>query len=343
MSRTYRVGIVGSGFGVRAHLPAFAGHDRFEVVALASPNTAKQAAGERNIPHAFESCEAMLRGVELDVVSVAAPPFTHEADVLASLAAGKHVICEKPFALSVAQAARMRDAARAAGTACAVMHEFRWVPERQALKELVANGHLENVREVEIAQLSTFLNADARRSRGWWFERERGGGLAGALLSHIIDSATWLVGRPPIGSSGMLRTALPQRNDERGTFTSSVDDGCFALVDYGDGLIGRLACDATVSVESFTVALHGADRTAVSSGVTATENRLFIVEGDETSELDCAKSRYAHFESAGANVPFIMDLLDEYVKALEGKPSAVPTFDEAVETQKVLASIGYGT
>lgn len=343
MARTYRVGLVGSGFGVRAHLPAFSAHDRFEVVALASPNSAASVAVERNIPHAFDSCESLLRGADVDVVSIAAPPFTHEDDVLASLAAGKHVLCEKPFALSVAAAARMRDAASTAGAACAVMHEFRWVPERQALKELVLNGHLDALREIEMTQLASFLRADVERSRGWWFETARGGGLAGALLSHIIDSSTWLAGRPPVRSTGFLRAAIAQRRDVRGPFTSEVDDGCFALVDYGDGLIARLACDGTVGVDSFTIALHAENRTAVSSGMTATENRLFAVETDETSELECVKSPHARFESAGANVPLIMDLLDEYVKALEGQPSAIPTFAEAVETQKVLASIGYGS
>lgn len=339
---TYRVGIAGSGFGVRAHLPAFTAHDAFEVVALASPHSAKRVAAERNVPHAFESCESMLAGCELDVVSVAGPPFTHHRDVLASLASGKHVICEKPFALNVAQAEEMVAAAERAGTATALMHEFRWIPQRMALHELVANNHLAPLREIELTQLSTRLRPDVERARGWWFERECGGGMAGALLSHLIDGASWVAGRTPQRSTGYIRTANPQRHDKQGAFTSTVDDGAFALVDYGENLIGRIACDATVAVDSFTFAVHAQSRTAVASGTDMHDMRLFSVDADETAELDCKPLKYARFESIDAHVPLIMALLDEFVKQIETGSSTVPTFAEALHTQRVLASIGYG-
>jgi len=338
----YKVGIVGSGFGVRAHLPAFTAHPEFEVVALASPHNAARIAQERNIPHAFTNCEEMLKGCEVDVVSVAAPPFTHLASVLASLAAGKHVICEKPFALNVAQAEEMLAAAQRAGTATAVMHEFRWVPQRLAVKELIANDHLSPLREIEITQLSNRLRADVERQRSWWFDRARGGGMAGALLSHLIDSANWLAGRAPVRSTGYLRTANPERRDGQGTFTSTVDDGCWALIDYGDGLAARVSVDATTAVESFTLAAHGENRTAVASGTDFDTMRLFSVDEEETNELDVKPSPYARYSSVDRHVPFIMELLDEFVKQIRTGDSTVPTFAEAVATQRVLASIGYG-
>ena len=338
----YKVGIVGAGFGVRAHLPAFTAHPEFEVVALASPHNAARIAQERNIPHAFTNCEEMLKGCEVDVVSVAAPPFTHLASVLASLAAGKHVICEKPFALNVAQAEEMLAAAQRAGTATAVMHEFRWVPQRLAVKELIANDHLSPLREIEITQLSNRLRADVERQRSWWFDRARGGGMAGALLSHLIDSANWLAGRAPVRSTGYLRTANPERRDGQGTFTSTVDDGCWALIDYGDGLAARVSVDATTAVESFTLAAHGENRTAVASGTDFDTMRLFSVDEEETNELDVKPSPYARYSSVDRHVPFIMELLDEFVKQIRTGDSTVPTFAEAVATQRVLASIGYG-
>ena len=339
----YKVGVTGSGFGARVHVPAFAAHPNFEVVAIASPHRAESIASERNIPHAFASCEAMLSGCDLDVVSIAAPPFTHHADVLAALAAGKHVICEKPFALSVAQAEEMVAAAARAGTAAAVMHEFRWVPQRTAIKELIDNGHLQPMREIEITQLAGFLREDATRKRGWWFERERGGGIAGALLSHIIDSANWFAGRPPQRVSGLLRTANPVRHDAEGEFTSNVDDGAFALLDYGDGLIARLAVDGTARVEQSTYAVHAENRTAVASGTDVHDMRLFSVDAEETNELDCKPSPYRQMASVDKHIPLVMQLLDEFVKQIETGKSTVPTFQEALETQRVLAAIGYGS
>lgn len=339
----YKVGIAGTGFGVRAHLPAFTAHKDFEVVALASPHSAQHIAKERGVPHAFTSCEEMLQGCDVDVVSVAGPPFTHHADVLAALAAGKHVICEKPFAMNVEQAQAMLEAAQRAGTASAVMHEFRWVPQRLAVKELVENDHLSPLRDIEITQLSNRLRADVERPRSWWFEREGGGGMAGALLSHLIDNANWLAGRAPIRSTGYLRTANPLRKDAHGTFASTVDDGAWALLDYGDGLVARVGIDAATAVESFTLAVHGENRTAVASGTTFDDMRLFSIDEDETNELDVKPSPYARFASIDQHVPFVMELLDEFAKQIRTGKSAVPTFAQALVTQRVLASIGYGT
>ena len=338
----YKVGITGGGFGVRAHLPAFKAHDKFDVVALASPHSAKQHAAQQGVPHAFASCEEMLANCELDVVSIAGPPFTHAPDVLASLAAKKHVICEKPFALTAEQAEDMLAAAEASGTATAVMHEFRWVPQRMAIKELVVNDHLTPLRQIEITQLTSRLRADGTRARGWWFERERGGGMAGALLSHLIDNATWFAGRPPLRSTGYLRTANPMRIDAQGEFKSTVDDGAFVLIDYGDGLIARVSVDGTTAVDSMTVAVHAENRTAVASGSDLITMRLFTVDHEETNELDCKPSPHAKMASVDGQIPYIMDLLDEFVKQIETGSSSVPTFAEALATQRVLESIGFG-
>jgi predicted dehydrogenase len=337
----YKVGIVGAGFGVRVHLPAFTAHPKFEVVALASPAKAERIAKERNIPNAFRTCEEMLAGCDLDVVSIAAPPFTHHQDVLASLNAGKHVICEKPFALNVKQAEEMVAVAERSGKATAVMHEFRLVPEVTAIKELIVNRHLDPLREIEVAQLSGFLRLDGTRKRGWWFEREKGGGISGALLSHIIDTANWYAGRPPVRTTGLLRTANPVRYDSEGEFKSTVDDGGFAVLDYGDGLVARLTIDGTARVDSSTYAVHAENRTAVASGKNIFELQLYSVDSEETNELDCKPSPYQKFASVDRHVPLVMQLLDEFVKQIETGKSDVPTFKDALETQRVLEAIGY--
>ncbi len=343
MSNIYRVGIAGAGFGVAAHLPALLAHPRFDVVALASPNTAAAIAKARGIAHAFTSCAAMIEGVDLDAVVIASPPFAHRDDVLAATRARKHVICEKPFALNLAQANEMLAAAREAGIAAGVAHEFRFVPQRAALRELIANGHLAPLREIEVTQLGTSLRAGAARPRSWWFEKRLGGGVAGALVSHLIDTANWLAGRSPVTSIGFLRTANAQRRDANGPFTTDVDDGAFALLNYGEGLVARITADAATAVESVTLAVHAENRTAVASGSDLDDMRLFAVDADETSELDCKESPYAKFASIGGNVPLLMELYDEWVKAIEQQPHALPTFENAVDTQRVLEAIGYTT
>ncbi|MBV8372447.1 MAG: Gfo/Idh/MocA family oxidoreductase [Candidatus Eremiobacteraeota bacterium] len=339
----YRIGIVGAGFGVSSHLPALLAHPAFDVVALASPSTAARIAVERNIPHAFRSCAQMLAGCELDAVTIASPPYAHLHDVRASLAARKHVICEKPFALNVESALTMVEAAHEAGTACGVAHEFRFVAQARALKQLIENHHLDPVRNIEITSLRRMLHRHETRRRGWWFARERGGGLAGAMLSHLIDHADWLAGTAPQGSSGLLRTANVARRDDAGDFTSNVDDGAFALLAYANGEVARLTADATTSVDGYTCAVHGEDRTAVASGPTIAQLTLYTIDRDETNELECKPSPYASYASINDNVPLLIELYDEFVRAIEGKANLLPTFDEALATQRVLESIGYTT
>ncbi len=338
-----RVGIVGASFGGIVHAPSFAAQGRFEVVALASPNRAAEVARERKIPHAFSSTAEMLEGVELDVVSVASPPFDHKPSVLAALARGKHVLCEKPFGLSVAECEEMVEAGKRAGTVCAIAHEFRYVTPRIAVHELVENGHLGPLREIELDVFSTRLRADAERPQSWWFEKRRGGGLAGAIVSHLVDQATWLAGRPPLRATGYVRTANPLRRFEGETFEVDVDDGAFALLDYGDGLIARITADATHAVDSSLLAVHGETMTAVASGPNIVEGKLYTVDAEETAELELAPDKHANLAAAHGNLPAFVSLLDEFANAIDGKPADYPTFADGLATQRVLAAIGYGS
>ena len=341
---TYRVGIVGSSFGGVVHAPAFKLHPQFEVVAIASPTRAQSVATERSIPHAFASVEELLAGVEVDVIAVSSPPFDHHHSVLKALEAGKHVLCEKPFALSAEQAEEMVAARVRAGTAGAIAHEFRYAPAEAALKEMIVNGHLDRLREIELTRFGTELQADAKRPRSaWWFSRERGGGVGNSIMPHLVDLANWFAARPPAHVSGFSRTANPNRTDDEGAFASDVADGTFALIDYGDGLIARVSADSTASMNQSTIGLHAEHRTAVASGEFLIDMRLFSVEPDEQDELELLPSPYKKYESVAPNVPPFMSLLDDFAKRIETGGGNAPTFEDALQTQRVLKAIGYGT
>jgi predicted dehydrogenase len=341
---TLRVGIVGSGFGGAVHAPAYALHPRFEVVAIASPSSAERVARERKIPHAFASVEEMLAGVELDVVSVASPPFDHHRSVLAALAAGKHVLCEKPFALNVAQAEEMCAAGERAGTACALAFEFRYVPAVVALKELIDNGYAGALREIEVARMSRdLLERNTSRGPSWWFSREQGGGVANATMPHFFDLANHLAGRPPRTTAGFLRTANPRRVGPDGEpFTSDVADGAFAYVDYGDGVVARCSSDSTTVVESTTVAVHGETRSAVANGTFFGDLRVFALAEDEQDELEIAPSPYEKHAVVAGNLPFFLPLLEAFAERIDLGRTGVPSFADGLAAQRQLEAIGYG-
>lgn len=341
MSSRLRVGILGSGFGGKVHAPAFAAHERFELVAIASPNSAARVAAERNIPASFDTLEAMLDASKLDVLAIAAPPFAHHAAILTGLAHGLHIVCEKPFTLNVAQAEEMVARANTVGTACIIAHEFRFLPTRVAIDELVANNHLGVLRQIEVVQNGGFLRQDSRRPRGWWFSEEQGGGIAGAWLSHAIDTANRIAGRPPQRVSGFVRTANTQREDAQGAFSSDAADGAFALLDYGDGLVARLCADGTLRVDASTLAVHGELRTAIASGMSIHEQRLFTVDEDETSELEVKAQSRSSLAAVNENVPAFAAMLDAFANAIDGKPHQAATFADGLATQRVLGEIGY--
>lgn len=338
-----RVGIVGASFGGSVHAPSFAAQGTFDVVAIASPTHAADVARQRSIPHAFASLEDMLATVELDVLSVASPPFAHHEAVLAGLARGLHVLCEKPFALDVAQAEEMLAASTRNGTVCALAHEFRYTPSRMALVELVRNGHLGALRALEVAWYGGMLRAEVERPNSWWFSRARGGGLTGAILSHLVDTATWLAGRPPLRATGFERTANADRTAGGVAFTSDVADGAFATIDYGDGLVATVTADGTRAISASTLAVHGATQTAITSGKDLLDLTTFLVDEDETAELELVPQAHAHLAGAHPNLPPFVTLLDAFAEAIAGRPAELPTFADGLATQRVLEAVGYGS
>jgi predicted dehydrogenase len=322
--------------------PAFTLHPRFETVAIASPHSAAAVAVRRNIPQAFASTEEMLASVDLDLVSVASPPFDHHPSVMAAIAAGKHVICEKPFALNVAQAEEMTAAAQRAGVIGAMDFEFRGVPAIRALVELAVNGHLGALRQIEVSRLSGELReASTDRARGWWFERERGGGVGNTMMPHFFDLATQLAGRAAVATSGFMRTANAQRTDAAGTFTSTVADGAFALVDYGAGLVARVNIDSTSIVDSTTLAIHGERRSAIASGPRLSHLTVFTIDAEEQDELEIAPSPYAKHAVIDKNVVPFLALLDRLADAIDLGTPGIATFADGLAVQRQLAAIGY--
>lgn len=274
----------------------------------------------------------------LDAVVVASAPASHVADTLAALKSGLHVLVALPFAVDLEAAQTMTDAAKGAGLACGVSYKFRFTPQALATKELIENRHLGSMRSIEIAAQHGDRRLAERHERGWWFERGLGGGVAALGLANSIDLAIWFAGRAPKSASGFVRTANPHRQDKTGSFGATADDGAYALLDFGAGLVARLSNDATAPVESYVCAAYGEDRVAVSSGRHAGETTLYTVDDDETNELQCKPSTYE--KSQGKDAALAMDLFDEFVKQIETGTSALPSFDDALEVQLVVSAIG---
>ena len=213
-----------------------------------------------------------------------------------------------------------------------------------AIKELIDNGHLGALREIEVARLSReLLERNTNRGASWWFSREKGGGLANAVMPHFFDLANYLAGRPARETLGMLRTANPRRTGPGGeTFESDVADGAFAYADHGLGLVARCSADATTVVESTTVAVHGETRSVVANGTFFGDLSVFTIADDEQDELEIAPSPHAKHAVVHGNLPFFLPLLDAFAERIDLGTPGVPTFADGLAAQRQLDAIGYG-
>ena len=140
-----RFGIVGFGLhAVKRLMPGFSLAKRCQVTALSrrSLAMAKQSATQYNIPLAFDSAAELCASPDVDAVLVTTPNACHLADVLAAIAAGKPVLCEKPLAVNAAECKTMVEAARGRGVLLGVAQVFRFHQSVRAFREWVAAGRL---------------------------------------------------------------------------------------------------------------------------------------------------------------------------------------------------------
>src|SRR5690606_38881836 len=178
------------------------------------------AAAEFGVPEASDDWRAAVARDDIDIVDICTPGHTHAEIALAALAAGKHVLCEKPLANDVADAERMAAAAAEAaarGIVSMCGFSYRRTPALSLAKRLIEDGRLGEIRHVRAQYLQDWLTSpDAPFT--WRLDRERAGsGALGDIGAHSIDTAQWLTGAHITGVSATGRTFVPSRPrlDER--------------------------------------------------------------------------------------------------------------------------------
>ena len=145
--------VVGTGFGARVHVPALrsAGFDVIALVGRDEEKTARRAA-RLDVPHACSSLADAFALSDVEAVTIATRPDSHAALVIEACDAGRHVICEKPFAIDGGEATAMQAAADRAGVVALVGHEFRWTEDRVTLARAVTNGMIGAPRQFSFVQ-----------------------------------------------------------------------------------------------------------------------------------------------------------------------------------------------
>ena len=246
-----RVGIVGTGWGTRVQVPTFR-EAGLQVVAIAGFHRNKsRAAGEELGVRAYDEWSELVHAADVDLVSIVTPPSEHREMALAALAAGKHVLLEKPTAMNAAEARDIVEAARkATGRVALIDHELRFLPSwREARRRI---GELGGIRYAEVRYASP-ARGDRQRAWNWWSDAARGGGVWGAVGSHFVDALRYF-GMEVEAALATMRTTIAERPFGEGTRPVTSDD--FTSVDL------RLRGGA-VAAMTFSVVASGPDESSV--------------------------------------------------------------------------------
>lgn len=180
---------------------------------------------------------------DIDIVDICTPGHLHAEIAEAALAAGKHVLVEKPLANTMADCERLVEAAKAPGAGRSMLgHNYRRVPALALARTLVADGELGEIRHVRISYLQDWL-VDADAPMTWRLRRETAGsGVLGDLGSHAIDQLRFLLDEEVISAQGHLRTFVPQRPAEGGSGMEhvTVDDAAWARLHTASGVVASV-------------------------------------------------------------------------------------------------------
>jgi predicted dehydrogenase len=212
MSRV-RIGLIGYGsWAERVHIPSIALSANAELAAVAGPDAARAEAMARQHGARYGASDPLtvIGDPSIDAVLVCSPNDAHPAAVLAAAAAGKHVLCEKPLARTLAEARGMAEAVRSAGVRHMTAFTWRHVPAARLMRDLAAAGEIGRLLHAEAHFLhGGWLKLDARRP--WRFDRRRmGSGILGDLGVHVFDLLAWMAGRPISRACARLATLAPQ-------------------------------------------------------------------------------------------------------------------------------------
>ncbi|MBX3000179.1 MAG: Gfo/Idh/MocA family oxidoreductase [Caldilineaceae bacterium] len=203
--KSWRVAMIGAGTIVQlGHIPRFKAIPNVEVAAVVDVNEARArlVAEEAGIPHVYSDYKQMLAEVKPNVVVVATPNVFHKSMSIDALQAGAHVLCEKPLALSYADAAEMMEVAAANHRVLTVGTHYRWTAPVRAAKAHVDQGFF---GEIYAARTVWHRRSGIPGYGSWFTNKDLAGG--GALLDigiHALDRALYLMGYPkPVTVSGV--------------------------------------------------------------------------------------------------------------------------------------------
>ena len=347
-SRPLRVGIIGVGWGSVVQTPAFRMVPQFEVTALCSRNPERvSAAGQKlGIDDVSTDWRTFVERDDLDVISIATPVDLHLEMTLAAIAAGKHVLVEKPVGVNAEETGRMLAVAQAAGVQHAVCFESRWEPARYAVWKSVRSGFLGDPYLVLARTGADYWHPTRGVQSEWMYRTAEGGGYLMGMGSHDLDYTCALFGEPAAVCAD-LRNSVPQRPRADGSMLDvDADDSSVLLLRMQNGMTVNIATTAIALGGSFRAfdAFGSAGSLSINSGVMGNTETVVTASSAATGTTDVLPSVHRAAASgiepparrAGPSILSLALMLEDWLPAFEGKPADVPTLVDGHRVARII-------
>lgn len=360
-----RIGLVGYGFMGRAHSNAYKRVNDFfplqlrpvlQAVCGRSREKAEAFAANWGYCSTETDWRALLERRDIDVVDIASPNGTHAEIAIAAASAGKTVLCEKPLGRSLAEAQRMVEAVEQAGVSNMVWYNYRRVPAVTLAKQLIDENRLGRIFHYRAKFLQDWTISPDLPQGGaalWRLDAEASGsGVTGDLLAHCIDTAIWLNG-PIRQVTAMTETFIKERRhqgtgdvqpvhiDDASAFLARFENGSngtFEATRYARGHKAQYTFEVNGEKASLAWDLHDLHRLQFfehgSEGRLRGWRTIHITDGDHPY----MSQWWVPGLQIGYEHTFVHQVAD-FLKSRSEGPSASPTFQEALATERVTDAV----
>ena len=273
---TIRWGFIGASTIARQYLlAAVRARGEGEVVAIMSADAerARSFAAAHGIPRATTSLDALVNAPDVDAVYVSTTNELHREQTLAAAGAGRHVLCEKPLALSVAEAREMVEACRAAGVVMGTDHHLRNAGAHRAMREAIRAGRIGRpiaARVMHAVSLPPHL-------RGWRLHRpEAGGGVILDIVVHDADTLRFVLDDDPVEVAALSQST--------GMATAGLEDGAMGVVRFKSGLVAQCHDAFTIGYAGTGFEVHGSEGSLIAHDVMTQKPIGTVVLRNEAGE-----------------------------------------------------------
>ncbi len=336
MTKPIRLLILGTGGMAKNHAEHFAAIPGVTLVAGIDTRPDGLAAFQatHNIPNGFASVAEALAWGEFDAVTNVTPDAAHHATTLPFLAAGKHVLCEKPLATNAAHAEEMATAATKTGVINMVNLTYRNVPALQQAAKMVRDGAIGAVRHFEASYLQSWLTQPAwghwDKETQWLWRLSTAHGSKGVLGDvgiHILDFATFAAGMDATEVSCLLQTFDKAPDGKIGEYTLDANDSATMQVRLANGALGTVGATrfATGHLNDLRLRLYG-----LTGGIEVSfENQV--------SSLRACLGQNIHTATwVEVDCPPVPTVYQRFIAAIRGEGAPEPDFARGAALQRLL-------